>query len=170
MLPTQQQCYRLCRTEGENASSTVHTQTRYPGTWAPIVCARAHSQGMNVNEQKIGILIPQVTHRAVNPGKCGVCTGCPAKTRHHPDAVDLRPKSPRSSRGHGTSLPGFLARPCTLPLLTNCRDPRRGAANSALIKTGTFKGYTCTFGCNGSWTPAPAAPLLSTRSRRNTAE
>jgi len=165
VLSTQQHCYRLCRTEGENASSAVRTQTRYPGN---VTCPNRARKGLNVNEQKIGILIPQVTHRAVNLGKCGVCTGCPAKTRRHPDTADLRPKSPRSSRGRGTSLPGFLARSWSLPLLTNCRDPRRGVANSALIKTGTFKGYsTCTF---GSWTSAPATPLLNTLSKCNITE
>lgn len=108
--------YRLYGTEGENASSAVRIQPRYPAnaTYPDRVHGRVR-KGLNVNEQKIGILIPQVTHRAVNPRQVQqVCTGCPAKTRHYPDATDLRPKSPRSSRGRGTSLPGFLARPCPL--------------------------------------------------------
>jgi len=145
VLPTQQQCYRTVQDrEGGNASSAArahtrththtYTQTRYPGTKAKRVrtkgveCERTEDRDINPTSNS-----PRSKARQVP----GVCTGCPAKTERRLDTADLRSKSSRSSRGRGTSLPGFLARPCPL---TNCRAPRRGAANSALIKTGTFKG------------------------------
>lgn len=144
--------------EGENASSTVCIQTRYPGNVTyPNPCARARSQGVECERTEDRDINPTSNSPRSKPPAC--VPGVPLK-RDTTRTPLIYVRSPREVRGavarvyrafwhvHAPPSPSHLP----FSSQTNCRDPRRGAANSALIKTGTFKGYsTCTFGYNGSW-------------------